>query len=249
MALPSLDCHAHLSPSVTDRQLSQLGTAIVFAMTREPAEAAEATRRRDHNILWGCGAHPSYVARGGAVDVDQFAHRAKGFAIVGEIGLDRRSGNLLHQAEVFSALLDRLKDEPVLMSVHSAGCTAEIAKILEQHRPQGVIMHWFTGRAREADELLSLGCYFSVNTAMRRETLAALPVDRLLPETDFPVARRRTGSKPGDTGQLETLLAEIHGSDPAHVRRQFYRNLRRISVETGAIDRMPMHMTDLLLAA
>ena len=71
--------------------------------------------------------------------------------------MDRRSGNLLRQTEVFSALLDRLKDEPVLMSVHSAGCTAEVAKILDLHRPQGVIMHWFTGRPREADELLSLG--------------------------------------------------------------------------------------------
>lgn len=249
MTLPSLDCHAHVSPSVTERQLSQLGTAIVFAMTREPAEAAEATRRRDNNILWGCGAHPSYIARGGAVDLDQFARRARHFAVVGEIGLDRRSGNLLRQTEVFSALLDRLKEESVLMSVHSAGCTGEVAGLLHLHRPHGVIMHWFTGQPREADELLSLGCYFSVNTAMRREILSALPFDRLLPETDFPVTRRRTGSKPGDTGQIETLLAEIHGCDPAQVRRQFYVNLRRVSVETGAIDRMPMHVTDLLLAA
>ena len=110
-------------------------------------------------------------------------------------------------------------------------------------------MHWFTGNLHEADELLALGCYFSVNSAMSREMLAALPLDRLLPETDFPVARRRTGSKPGDVGHIERLLAEIHGSDPAHIRRQFYRNLRRISVETGAIDRMPMHVTDLLLTA
>ncbi len=233
MTLPRLDCHAHVSPSVTERQLSRRGTAIVFAMTREPAEAAEATRRRDHNILWGCGAHPSYVARGGAVDIDQFARRAKCFAVVGEIGLDRRSGNLLHQTEVFSALLDRLKDEPVLMSVHSAGCTAEVANILDLHRPRGVIMHWFTGQPHEADKLLSLGCYFSVNTAVRREILSALPFDRLLPETDFPATRRRTGSKPGDTGQIETLLAEILGSDPAHVRRQFYRNLRRIGGGDG----------------
>ncbi|RFZ61278.1 hydrolase TatD [Mycobacterium liflandii] len=249
MGLPSLDCHAHVSPSVTNRQIAQLGTAIVFAMTREPAEAVEAAQRRDHNILWGCGAHPSYVARGGAVDLDEFDRCATGFAIVGEIGMDRRSGNLHHQAEVFDALLDRLKDEPVLLSVHSAGCTAEVAKIVRLRRTQGVIMHWFSGRPEEVDELLSLGCYFSVNTAMRREILTALPLDRLLPETDFPVARRRTGSKPGDTDQLEKLLAEIHDSDPMHVRRQFYRNLRRMSVGTGAIDRMPMHVADLLLAA
>lgn len=249
MELPLLDCHAHVSPSVTDRQLAQLGQAIVFTMTREPAEAVEATRRYDSNLLWGCGAHPSFVARNGSVDLDQFARRTKRFAVVGEIGLDRRSGNLQLQQEVFSGILDHIRDEPVLLSLHSAGCTAETLQILRQHRRPGVIMHWFTGSPAEADELLSLGCYFSANTAMRREMLETLPLDRLLPETDYPVARKRTGAKPGDTGALESLLADIHGNDPGDVRRQFYRNLRRISVESGAIDRMPMHLSDLLLTA
>lgn len=249
MDLPALDCHAHVSPSVTDRQLRQLGTALIFAMTREPAEATEAARRYDTNILWGCGAHPSYVARGGAVDLDQFVRLSKRFVVVGEIGLDRRSGNLARQTGVFSDLLDRLHGEPVLMSVHSAGCTAEVLRIVAQRHPQGVLMHWFAGRPDEANELLSLGCYFSVNTATRREILTALPLDRILPETDFPVARKRTGTKPGDTGGLETLLAEIHRTDPSQVRRQFFRNLKKLCVETGAIDRMPAHLADLLLLA
>jgi TatD DNase family protein len=245
--LPPLDCHAHVSPSVTDGQLARLGTAIVFAMTREPAEAVEATRRYDRNVLWACGAHPSYIARGGPVDLDQFSRRAERFAVVGVIGLDRRSGNLTRQSEVLSALLERLKGAPVLMSVHSAGCSAEVVRLVELHRPSGVMMHWFTGQPEEANKLLSLGCYFSVNTAMRREVLAALPLDRLLPETDFPVARKHTGTRPGDTGSLETLLAEIHGADPAELRRQFYRNLRKLSLATGAIDRMPARLADLLL--
>lgn len=249
MELPLLDCHAHVSPSVTDRQVAQLGQAIVFAMTREPAEAAEVTRRYDRNLLWGCGAHPSFVARGGSVDLDQFARRAKRFAVIGEVGLDRRSGNLAHQREVLSGILDHLQDEPVLLSIHSAGCTAETLRVLKERPHPGLIMHWFTGTTAEAAELLALGCYFSVNTAMRRDMLEGLPLDRLLPETDFPVARRRTGARPGDTARLETLLGEIHGAEPMMVRRQFYRNLRRVSVETGAIDRMPMHVSDLLLTA
>jgi TatD DNase family protein len=110
-------------------------------------------------------------------------------------------------------------------------------------------MHWFTGDPTEVDRLLSLGCYFSVNTAMRRAVLEALPLERLLPETDFPVARKRTGTKPGDTTNLEEVIAAIHGLQVSETRRQLYRNLRRLSVETGAIDRMPSHIADLLLAA
>lgn len=249
MDLPALDCHAHVSPSVTNSQLEDLGQAIVFAMTREPTEAVEASRRHDRTLVWGCGAHPAYVAQTEAIDLDQLVRRSKSFAVIGEIGLDRRSGNLEHQHRVFRELLDQLSDEPVLMSVHSAGCTRDLVEVMRAHRPKGVVVHWFTGKTSEADELLSLDAYFSVNTAMRHEILGTLPLERLLPETDFPAARRRTGSKPGDVAALELVLSQIHGSDPAGIRRQFYRNLRRVAVSTGAIDRMPGGVVDLLLTA
>jgi TatD DNase family protein len=234
---------------MTERQGQALGAAIIFAMTRDPAEAASATRRYDRTILWGCGAHPSYVARGGTVHIGEFEQRVKRFAVVGEIGLDRRSGNMPLQEEVFDSLLGCLEGQPVLLSVHSAGASVVAAQILDRHRLPGVIMHWFTGDPTEVDRLLSLGCYFSVNTAMRRAVLEALPLERLLPETDFPVARKRTGTKPGDTTNLEEVIAAIHGLQVSETRRQLYRNLRRLSVETGAIDRMPSHIADLLLAA
>lgn len=249
MELPPLDCHAHVSPSVTDHQLVQLEPAIVFAMTREPAEASLAIRRHDRNLLWGCGAHPSFVARGGEVNLDNFARCARRLPLVGEIGLDRRSGNLPRQQAVLDGILHRIREEPALISMHSAGCTGETLEILSQHPRGGVIMHWFTGSRAEAAQLVSLGCYFSVNTAMRREILEALPRNRLLPETDFPAVRKRTGARPGDTGQLETLLAEIHGGDVADVRRGFYRNLRRIATSSGAIDRFPSHLVETLLMA
>lgn len=249
MDLPPLDCHAHVSPDVSSRQLAQLGSAVVFAMTREPIEAAEAAKRYDDNLLWCCGAHPAFVAGGGEVDLDQFTRRSKRFAVVGEIGLDRRSGNLERQKQVLAGILDRIQNEPVLVSIHSSGSSSEIVELLRRRPRQGLILHWFSGRPAEVDQLLSIGCYFSVNTAMRRELLKAVPLDRLLPETDFPVARKRTGARPGDTAQLEILLGEIHQAQPLELRRQFYRNLRRISIETGAIDRMPAHLSDKLLAA
>lgn len=249
MDLPSLDCHAHVSVSVTERQLRDLGNTIVFAMTREPAEAVEATRRYDRNVLWACGAHPNFVARGGEVDAEQFLRRSKRFAVVGEIGLDRRSGNLPHQLKTFDSLVETVRNEPLLLSIHSTGCSAETVRVLRKHKPVGAMLHWFTGSTSEATGLLSIGAYFSVNTAMRPELLRALPLDRLLPETDYPVARKRTGAKPGDTAELELLVGQIHGIEPEEVRRQFYRNLRRLSVSSGAIDRMPTHVAELLLLA
>lgn len=249
MDLPAIDAHAHIDTTVTARQLGALGSAIILAMTREPAEAAAALRRNDRNILWACGAHPAYVAKGGDVDLAQFARRVSGFAVVGEVGIDRRSGNVDRQTEVFVALLDAIRDEPVLVSVHSAGCTAEVLEVVRSYSRPGLIAHWFNGTHEQAAELVSLGCYFSVNTVMRREILDALPLDHVLPETDFPVARRRTGARPGDVQPIERLLCDMHDLTRESLRRQMLRNLRRISLSSGALDRMPLHVAEQLLMA
>ena len=249
MNLPAIDAHAHIATSVTARQLGQLGSAIIFAMTREPAEAGEALTRSDRNIIWACGAHPAFVAGGADIDLGQFARRVKRFAVVGEIGLDRRAGNLERQTDVFTSILDTIRDEQVLVSIHSAGCTAEVTAVLTRYRLPGTIVHWFNGTSSQVDDLLAAGCYFSVNTAMRREVLDLLPIDRILTETDFPTARKRTGVRPGDVSTIEELLAEKHALAPEALRRRMLVNLRRIAVTSGAIDRLPMHVADTLLMA
>jgi hypothetical protein len=125
----------------------------------------------------------------------------------------------------------------------------EVVQMLRSTRSDGLILHWFSGEVDQLPELLDLGCHFSVNSAVRRQILDALPIESLLPETDFPVARRRTGSRPGDTESIERILSEVHGVRPEDIRRQFYRNLRRIAVRSGAIDRIPPSLADLLLVA
>ncbi|MFD0687993.1 hypothetical protein [Actinomadura fibrosa] len=60
--LPPLDCHAHIAPEVTDPQVNALDGAMIFAMTRSPAEAAVAELRSDATIAWGYGAHPGLPA-------------------------------------------------------------------------------------------------------------------------------------------------------------------------------------------
>lgn len=77
------------------------------------------------------------MAGGGEVDVEQFARSAQRFAVVGEVGLDRRSGNLDRQAAVFAAILDALRGEPVLLSVHSAGCSSEVVELIRRSRRLG----------------------------------------------------------------------------------------------------------------
>lgn len=83
---------------------------------------------------------------------------------------------------------------------------------------------------------------------MPDETLGLIPRDRVLPETDYPSTAGRGVRRPGDTSKLESKLATIYGVPTERVRWQFYRNLRTLSLASGAIEKLPEQLADLLLA-
>jgi len=246
---PTLDCHAHVAPDVTMIQLKRLDGAVVFAVTRTPQEAQLAAHRSDSHILWGCGLHPARAARGGRVDIALFRRLVSQFALVGEVGLDRRSGNLDRQTAVLRQALEAVHGQSVIVSLHSAGCADEILDLLEAHPHRGYVLHWFTGDEQQLARAIALGCYFSVNMSMRQSLIRLIPTNRLLPETDFPVSRVNKGGLPGDTRRLEGVVANLHETSREQVRITWYRNLRALSLASGAIDRMPGALADLLLVA
>lgn len=245
--LPALDCHAHIAPDVTGPQIEGLDGAHVFAVTRSLSEADAASRRLpDPTITWGLGVHPGLAAARGAFDATEFARALPRFGLVGEVGLDSKAGDLPGQIAILSDVLRHCQDQPVLISLHSSGATAEIGELLARHPHPGAILHWYLGTAQEARFAAELGTYFSVNAAMSDGILAALPADRVLPETDFARPGKR-GKKPGDTRAVELRLAGIWDAPIADVRHRCWANLRRLAVATAALDRLAEATADLLL--
>ncbi len=244
---PALDCHAHIAPDVTGPQIEGLDGAHVFAVSRSLSEADAASRRvPDPTITWGLGIHPGLARARAAFDATAFAQALPRFGLVGEVGLDRKAGDLPGQMTILSDVLRHCQDQPVLISLHSNGATAEIGELLARHPHPGAILHWYLGTAQEARFAAELGAYFSVNAAMSDDILAALPADRVLPETDFARPGRR-GKKPGDTGAVELRLAGIWDAPIADVRHRCWANLRRLAVAAGALDRLAEATADLLL--
>jgi TatD DNase family protein len=168
---------------------------------------------------------------------------------VGEVGLDRRAGKLQDQIRVLRAVFSAISGEPVLVSVHSAGCTAEIVELVREMPHPGIILHWFLGSAEVVRRAVAAGCYFSVNGAMSDEALRQIPLDRMLPETDFPsTVRSGGGSRPADTAHLEHRLAELLSQPVERLRWSWYRNLRAVALASGALERLPATLADQLLA-
>ncbi len=186
--LPPLDCHAHIAPDVTRPQVAGLKGALVFAMTRSPAEARAAARRSDPTLAWGFGAHPGLPAAIGGLDESALRAAVESHVVMGEIGLDRR-GPAGPQRDALEAILGACQGQPVLLSLHSTGRTRQLLDVLREQPHPGAVLHWFNGSTAEISEAVDLGCYFSVNNAMSDERLAQIPPDRMLPETDFPASR------------------------------------------------------------
>jgi TatD DNase family protein len=165
--------------------------------------------------------------------------------VVGEIGLDKRSGHLEKQEYILRSILRLVADEPVLLSVHSRGCADHVLDILAEVPHRGTILHWFMGTDAAVVRAVSIGCYFSVNENMSKQMLTKIPLDRMLPETDSPFGARR----PGDIEVLEQMIASITDLDRDTLRRRWYRNLRDVATASGAMDKLPDEIFHLILPA
>jgi len=244
--LPALDCHAHIAPDVTHRQIAALGDATVFAVTRDLGEADAVTDRHDEKLVWGIGVHPAVPAALAAYDPDRFRALLPHFAFVGEVGMDRRTP-LDRGRAVFSDVLTACSHRPVLISVHSTGRVSAVLDEIENHGHAGLILHWFAGSSGDLARALDLNLHFSVNAAMDDSVLEAIPQDRVLPETDFP-ARKVRARRPGQIETLEERLSLIWGQGVHDVRYRLWRNLKAIAVDSGAIETLPESIADVIVA-
>lgn len=244
--LPALDAHAHVAPDVTPKQISALGQSVVFAMTRSLHEADQVKNRRDSTLVWGIGVHPGVAAARDGWNPEQFTDLLASFALVGEIGLDRRGGDMAWQRLIFSEVLSIVRNEPVLVSIHSSGAATEVVEHLHDAGLRGAILHWFNGDATDVRRAIEADAYFSINAAMTEEQIRLLPPERILCETDFP-ARKVRARRPADIQRTETLLSQIWAKTPEETRTRTWWNLRTLSEQSGAIERLPEVVADTLM--
>ena len=118
--------------------------------------------------------------------------------IIGEIGLDfgwRHAATSSEQVQMFSAIAEwAAREGDKLISLHSIKAARETLDILEQSGALSTctcIFHWFSGSSDQLKRAIDAGCYFSCGprmfaTGKGREYVKAIPVKRLLLETDAP---------------------------------------------------------------
>jgi TatD DNase family protein len=128
--------------------------------------------------------------------IEELSHHPKVVAI-GEMGLDYHWDKSPKdvQMEVFRKQIRLAKKVGLPIIIHNREATADIVNILKEEEASrvGGIMHCFSGSAETALECINMNFYISLggpvtfkNAKKPKEVAAAVPLDRLLIETDCP---------------------------------------------------------------
>jgi TatD DNase family protein len=206
-----LDAHNHLhdarlAPHLAAilPKLSQVGVQrAVVNGTREDDWDAVAALARDHRwIVPSFGLHPWHVPGRSAEWLERLTALldAHPFAGVGEIGLDRwiEGHDLANQSLVFTAQLVLAAKRNLPATIHCIRAWGALWEIIRAHPlpARGFLVHAYGGPAEMTRGFLERGAYFSFSPsflherkAPQRDIFAALPLDRLLVETDAPDLR------------------------------------------------------------
>lgn len=237
-----LHCHIDLYPDPTAiLEEAEARGAFVLAVTTTP-KAWRGTRKlvgERPRIRVALGLHPEVVAeRYGEVEL--LCALMPEARYIGEIGLDGsppHRASIDRQVKVFDRILSECeKLGGRVLSIHSRGAADRVLDAIERHPGAGLpILHWFSGSPKQLERAVMLGCWFSVGPAMMRsakgrDLAAAMPLERILTETDAPFTR--SGDRPLYPWEATTCvpeLADLHGIDQKQMFDAIKGNLRRIA--------------------
>lgn len=241
MALIDFHCHLDLYPDpvATARKAVADGVYILSVTTTPSAfTRTSALAPTGGRIRTALGLHPE-LAASRRRELPLFHELLPIAEYVGEVGLDGsppHRDTLTSQAEVLHEILNACAAAGGrIISLHSRGAVEMLLDMLEFEPLAGTfVLHWFSAKPALIERAASLGCWFSVGSGMMssrsgRNAVDAMPVDRLLPETDGPFGMTKgVPLAPGSGGSVYRDLAGLKGISSANVEDLMTKNFQRL---------------------
>ncbi len=248
-----VDSHCHLDfDEFRDRipevraAMAEAGVthALCISVTLSEFPRVRALARAHDNLFATVGVHPDYP-EAGPVRVDDLVRLADDPRVlaIGETGLDyyRLTGDLEWQRERFRAHIraGRACGKPLV--VHTRAAAADTLRIMREERAEevGGVMHCFTESLDVAKAAIDLGFMISFsgivtfrNASRLREVVRAVPLDRLLVETDAPylapVPHRGKTNEPAYVRFVAAEIARLRDLDLPALARATTANFVRL---------------------
>lgn len=200
------DTHSHYADSAFDGDRDELLAALPDKGVRFAALAGSSMQDSAENVALAqkygyiyaaVGVHPESVDETPSDYREKLTELVKSsekVRAIGEIGLDYHYENYDRDKQIlfFRQQLELARELSLPVIVHSRNASEDTLDILKEYRPAGVV-HCFSGSAEVAREVIKLGMYIGFtgvltfkNAKKALRALEAVPLDRLLLETDCP---------------------------------------------------------------
>ena len=247
------DTHAHIGLIDDDpiRQLlitqeaRQAGVTRIISICNNLIDFAKVYEnlRPASNVYFATGVSPSEVSSPGKdwlTTIKQNVQLPRVIAI-GEIGLDyyHKFGDKNKQIELFIQQLDLAARLDLPVIIHNREAGRDVLDILRDRLPpKGGVLHCYSENAEYAKKALKLNLYFSFagnltykNARNLHETVAVLPPDRILIESEspfmVPAEYRGKRNMPKYINLTARRLAEMFKLDEEEMCRILWENSNR----------------------
>jgi TatD DNase family protein len=250
-----VDSHCHLDhrelAGETEAILARadaVGVTRVVTISTHVArfDTYRALAERHDRVLFTIGTHPHHAAEEPDIPVKQIAAlsvhpRCVG---IGEAGLDYyydRSPRDVQQ-RVFRTHIAAARETGLPLVIHARDADADMIAILRDEAARGsfkAVLHCFSSGAAVAEAGVELGLYVSFSGILTfkrsdelRRIAAAVPMDRLLVETDAPYLApepyRGKRNEPAYTAFTARVLAAVREVSEAEIARITTSNFERL---------------------
>lgn len=233
-----IDVHCHINDSDYGDVTALLNRAracgvekiIAVGFDVGSSEYCRALSARFNGVYFCAGFHPTELSKYREGDLDKIRALAEDgkCVAIGEIGLDYHYPDTDKelQREIFARqilLADELELPVQIHSRDSAQDTLNILKEYEGKLTHGFMLHCFSYSPEVAKEVENAGGYFSFGgtctysgSKKAKRTIAALPADRVMTETDSPylppVSKRGIfPNTPESIPEILSVIADIRG--------------------------------------
>jgi TatD DNase family protein len=246
------DSHSHLdAPEFDADRAAVLQRAhaagvhrqLVPAVDRASWEKLRDVCAGDPGLKPAYGLHPTFLPHHRPRDLEDLREwlQRERPAAVGECGLDHFVEGLDHDAQLhyFAGQLALAREFALPVVVHARHAVDAVILAIRRCGPLRGVVHSWSGSEEQARQLFELGFHLGIGgpitfeRAQRlRRTVASMPLEFLLLETDAPdqpdAAHRGQRNEPSRINEVLQVVAAVRGADPADIASATYANATRL---------------------
>ena len=247
------DTHAHVDDAAFQEDRQELLENLPkqgITMLLNPGCSLETSRNavknaREYDYIYAAvGSHPDAADEVNEEVLDAYRQMVREnpkVRAIGEIGLDYHYEDVprQRQQEAFRAQMALAEELNMPVIIHDREAHEDCLNIIKEFPSVKGVFHCFSGSAEMARQLAKLGWYVGFtgvitfkNARRAVEAAAAMPIDRIVIETDCPYMSpepfRGKRNDPSRVYRMAEKLAEIRGLPVEEIQRITLENGKRL---------------------